>query len=84
MNVEWSRTADAVEQWRGRHGQDDWAVRVNDFPDEPLYTLLINGKEVETFDNWPAAWTKLSQGSPFKIVRKVVFKKKRTPEIKHG
>jgi hypothetical protein len=33
-----------------------WTVRVNDFPDEPLCTLLVNGREVIHFDDWPAFW----------------------------
>jgi len=34
----------------------DWAVRINDFPDEPLYTLMVDLKEVVYFDDWPAFW----------------------------
>ena len=35
-----------------------WRVRVNDFPAEPMYTLLVDGDEVETFDGWPPAWVR--------------------------
>lgn len=37
-----------------------WNVRLNDFPDEPLYTLIIDDKEVVHFDNWPQDWKKPS------------------------
>ncbi len=30
-------------------------LRMNDFPDEPLYTLTFRGQSVD-FDNRPAAW----------------------------
>jgi len=41
------------ETWfRGEH----WEVRINDFPAEELYTLLIDGREVESFSEWPAVW----------------------------
>ena len=33
-----------------------WAVRLNDFPEEPLYTLIVAGDEVIHFDDWPAFW----------------------------
>lgn len=33
-----------------------WEVRLNDFPVEPLYTLLIDGFEVLHFDEWPNFW----------------------------
>jgi hypothetical protein len=33
-------------------------IRVNDFPAEPLYTLLVDGEEVEDLEDWPEAWTR--------------------------
>jgi hypothetical protein len=29
-----------------------WLVRLNDFPDEPLYTLLIDDTETLHFEDW--------------------------------
>lgn len=37
-------------------GQQIWKVRLNDFPDEPCHTLLIDGDEVLHFDDWPSFW----------------------------
>ncbi|HWD28585.1 MAG TPA: hypothetical protein VG387_15545 [Rhizomicrobium sp.] len=35
-----------------------WTVRLNDFPDEPLYTLIVGGDEILHFDDWPTEWIK--------------------------
>ncbi len=35
-----------------------WRVRVNDFPDAPLYTLFIDGVGMMDFDNWPKNWNR--------------------------
>jgi hypothetical protein len=32
-----------------------WTIRMNDFPDEPLYTLFIDSVEVMHFDDWPSS-----------------------------
>jgi hypothetical protein len=31
-------------------------IRLNDFPAEPLYTLLCDTVPVESFDDWPPSW----------------------------
>lgn len=33
-----------------------WALRLNDFPDEPLFTLVAEGAEIIHFNDWPAEW----------------------------
>lgn len=33
-----------------------WNIRMNDFPDEPLYTLLVDRAAVIHFNDWPAFW----------------------------
>ena len=35
-----------------------WILRMNDFPDEPLYTLLIDDREIINLTEWPKNWDK--------------------------
>jgi hypothetical protein len=58
-NVKWSKTLDPTMLWRSENGSDVLIVRVNDFPEEPLYSLLVNGDEVGNFDGWPAQWERI-------------------------
>lgn len=30
-----------------------WKVVLNDFPDEPLYTIYVGEKPIMSFNNWP-------------------------------
>jgi len=36
----------------------EWKIRINDFPNEPCYTLIINNKETIHFDDWPLFWSR--------------------------
>jgi len=46
LNMPWTRVVDG----------DTWHVRLNDFPDEIMYSLLINGKLIGHFHDWPKIW----------------------------
>ena len=35
-----------------------WKVRLNNFPDEPAYTLVVKGREILHFNEWPSQWVK--------------------------
>lgn len=62
--LKWSRSGDPVMPWCTQVDQDKWAVRVNDFPDEHLYTLFVNGAEWESFDDWPPNWLRSKAEEP--------------------
>ena len=51
--IAWRSTGDAVRPYVAA---GDLSIRVNDFPAERLYTLLENGVERLSFDQWPAWW----------------------------
>jgi hypothetical protein len=43
-----------------------WQIRLNNFPDEPLNTLLVDGREIIHFNNFPEEWT---EQTPADILR---------------
>lgn len=56
--VQW-RAASGVDRYimfEAKVGAQSWAVRLNDFPDEPCFSVLIDGSEVIHFDDWPQFW----------------------------
>lgn len=58
MPLRWRHSGDGEIPYRCEYAGRRLAVRVNDFPAEPLYTLLADGAELTDLDDWPAAWTK--------------------------
>lgn len=57
-SVKWVSTGNDVTLYRALVDGEEWAIRVNDFPDEHLYTLLVNGRESQQLDDWPACWSR--------------------------
>jgi uncharacterized protein YjaG (DUF416 family) len=55
-SVTWMRTNDPGLPWRAALGDDVWSIRINDFPDDYLYTLMINGMPSGNFNDWPEGW----------------------------
>jgi hypothetical protein len=58
VDVTWSKTNDPTVLWSVQVGAETWTVRVNDFPEEHLYTLYVNDEELGSFDDWPRQWSK--------------------------
>ncbi|MFA7240605.1 MAG: hypothetical protein WC091_10860 [Sulfuricellaceae bacterium] len=52
----WRRSGKGEYPYSATVGGHEWRIRVNDFPAEALYTLLIDSRAVGDFDGWPAAW----------------------------
>ena len=56
--VEW-RTASGIGRlimFEAAVCEQRWTVRLNDFPDEPCFSLLVDDTEIIHFDNWPKFW----------------------------
>jgi|GEM_PF-1384906 len=56
QTLHWTSTGDPEIPWAlGLEGK--WLqVRLNDFPDEPMYSLLVDGESVGDFHDWPKTW----------------------------
>lgn len=56
--ITWSKGHDPSVMYTAEVDGARWTIRLGEFPDEPLYTLAIDGIEVLSFDDWPPAWTR--------------------------
>ncbi|MBN9659868.1 MAG: hypothetical protein J0H49_16905 [Acidobacteria bacterium] len=54
--ADWTSTSDVQRPWHARVGECLWQIRINDFPDEPLFTLMIDGAVIGDLEDWPKAW----------------------------
>lgn len=54
--VVWKHTGDAEFPFTADVRSRRFTIRINDFPAEPMYTLLAEGKELEDLDDWPSKW----------------------------
>jgi hypothetical protein len=54
--VAWRRTGDGEFPYAASCDGVELRLRVNDFPAEPLYTLLVNGQPALDLEDWPAPW----------------------------
>jgi len=59
--VTWSKTNDPTALCGAHVGAETWIVRVNDFPEEHLYTLYVNDEELGSFDEWPRRWSRAEE-----------------------
>lgn len=55
----WRATGDAENPFQTELEGKKYIIRINDFPEEPFYTLLEeNGRALFSFNQWPDAWRK--------------------------
>ena len=60
QNILWHKTTDTEFPYvaAGKHGE--MKIRLNDFPAEPLYSLVINDVVLCDFEQWPPRWQRES------------------------
>ena len=54
--IAWEHTNDPRSPYRADLDGRSLALRVNDFPAEPIYTLVVDGVALVDLDDWPDAW----------------------------
>jgi hypothetical protein len=52
----WHKTNDPEYPYETTHETQKLTIRLNDFPEEHLYTLLADAEPVISFDDWPDLW----------------------------
>ena len=58
-SIQWQKNIDTdmdIFPFKATVDSQIWKLRVNNFPDEPMYTLFINDKAILTFDDKPSTW----------------------------
>jgi hypothetical protein len=56
--VAWRSTGDVGVPWEAEGQGQRYQVRLNEYPDEWMYSLLVDGAVVGDFHDWPTAWSR--------------------------
>ncbi len=56
--VLWAETSDTHFPYTAQVGGERWTLRINDFPDEPLYTLFVGQRPLQDIEEWPSTWVR--------------------------
>lgn len=54
--IKWDRDEDPCYPFITKFESEECKIRINDFPENQMYSLIINGKEILSFDDWPSCW----------------------------
>lgn len=58
IKITWQATGDVDFPLEATILGKKLALRLNDFPAEPLYTLFVDGKPLDSLDDWPKLWVR--------------------------
>lgn len=58
----WIRTGHGEFPLRGEIGGQPALIRINDYPADPLYSLIVDGQNVGNLEDWPTSWTEIDDG----------------------
>lgn len=60
QTIVWEKTGRGEYPLRATIDGREALIRVNDFPDEPIYSIIIAGQSVGELEDWPPAWRETS------------------------
>jgi hypothetical protein len=58
LPLQWRKTSDAEYPFIANDKKYSYRIRVNDFPEEPLFSLLKEDTPLCSFNSWPDHWEK--------------------------
>jgi hypothetical protein len=61
--ITWRNTLDAEIPYEAVHDGKNLTLKINDFPEEHLYSLFLDNNEIATFDDWPINWIREANDS---------------------
>lgn len=61
--VRWRRAGSPVFMWAALVGGSWWVLRLNDFPEHPLYSFFTGGQLAGDIDDLPPAWLTTTSGT---------------------
>lgn len=57
----WTSTGELITPWQTTVDGSEWRVRLNDFPDDVMYSLIVEGRDAGGFHDWPKTWSREGQ-----------------------
>ncbi len=56
--LSWRDTDDVHYPWTADVSGEAWRIALNDFPDDVMYTLIVDDKVIGKFQEWPQTWVR--------------------------
>ena len=81
--VVWRQTGDLNTPWETDVDGHRWQARLNDFPEEPMYSLLIDEVLAGDFQEWPQYWDR-GEPRPAGKEQPVAVARRATPDVDVG
>jgi len=60
-SIVWEKSPDPEHPFVAQHNGRKCLLRLNDFPADHLYTLIVDGEEIVDFDDWPKQWVQIQR-----------------------